>query len=658
MRTILSAVRRPAVPVLLVLLAGCAHGGRASRVETPPGAAPAGAPATTASAAAPEYTIEEFLGTTSIRGASFSPNGGAILFSSNQTGVFNVFTVPTGGGEPAQLTRSTDDAITAESYFPADERFLYSSDRGGNELTHLFVREPDGSVRDLTPGEKLKADFLGWARDDRSFFVTTNERDERFFDLYEYRTDGYARTLVYRNDAGYEYGDVSPDRRHLALYKSRTTNDSDAFLHNLETGETRNISAHKGDQQNRPARFTPDGRGLFLVSDEGNEFAWLARYDLATGRREVVVKPDWDVVYADLSKRGRYLVAGINNDARTEVRLFEAASLRPVPLPGLPRGAIRAVTFSNDETRLAFHASDSRSPRDLYVIDLGRAEEPRRLTRNLNARIDARHLVDAQVVRFPSYDGLRIPGILYRPHGAAAERRAPAIVKVHGGPGGQAQIEYSGLSQYLVNHGYAVFDINNRGSSGYGKAFFALDDRRHGEADLGDVVEARKMLAAAGWVDPGRIAILGGSYGGYMVLAALAFRPGEFAAGVDLFGVANWVRTLESIPPYWESFREALYAELGDPKTDSDRLARISPLFHAAGIRAPLIVLQGANDPRVLQAESDDIVNAVRANGVPVEYIVFPDEGHGFQKKENELVGYRAILAFLDRHLRGTPAGG
>jgi dipeptidyl aminopeptidase/acylaminoacyl peptidase len=264
--------------------------------------------------------------------------------------------------------------------------------------------------------------------------------------------------------------------------------------------------------------------------------------------------------------------------------------------------------------------------------------------------------VDAEVVRFKSYDGVTVPGLLYRPHGATAGRRVPALVMVHGGPGGQARITYKGMLQYLVNHGYAVYDINNRGSSGYGKTFYAMDDRRHGEADLGDVVASKRMLAATGYVDPDRIGIIGGSYGGYMVLAALAFKPEEFSVGVDIFGVANWLRTLENIPPWWESFREALYTEMGDPKTDRERLTRISPLFHAANIRRPLIVLQGANDPRVLKVESDEIVAAVRKNGVPVEYVVFPDEGHGFLKKENELRGYRAILDFLDTHLKGAGA--
>jgi dipeptidyl aminopeptidase/acylaminoacyl peptidase len=250
--------------------------------------------------------------------------------------------------------------------------------------------------------------------------------------------------------------------------------------------------------------------------------------------------------------------------------------------------------------------------------------------------------------------GLDIPGLLYTPHQATPQTRAPALVMVHGGPGSQAVFGYSPLTQTLVNHGYVVLDINNRGSSGYGKTFYAMDDRRHGDADLRDVVASKAMLSATGYVNPDRIGVIGGSYGGYMVLAALTLQPDAFRAGVDLFGISNWVRTLENTPPWWGSFREALYAEMGDPKTDSERLRRISPLFNAEKIRVPLMVLQGANDPRVLKVESDEIVAAAKKNGVPVEYIVFPDEGHGFRKKENEIQGYTAVIRFLDEHLKSA----
>jgi dipeptidyl aminopeptidase/acylaminoacyl peptidase len=202
-----------------------------------------------------------------------------------------------------------------------------------------------------------------------------------------------------------------------------------------------------------------------------------------------------------------------------------------------------------------------------------------------------------------------------------------------------------------VNHGYAILAANNRGSSGYGKRFFHLDDRRHGEVDLDDIVYGKRYLANLDWVDAERIGVIGGSYGGYLTVAALAFRPDEFEVGVDIFGVTNWVRTLESIPAWWESGRRSLYAELGDPAEDGERLRRISPLFHAENIHKPLLVIQGSNDPRVLKVESDEIVGTARANEVPVEYLVFPDEGHGFSGKENRISASQAILSFLQRHL-------
>ncbi|HEX5758697.1 MAG TPA: S9 family peptidase [Thermoanaerobaculia bacterium] len=600
----------------------------------------------------PEYTIQQFLGTTTMSGSSFSPDGTKILVSSNQTGVFNAYAVPVDGGAAQPLTRSTADTILVRGYFPADERFVYESDQGGNELTHVYVRELDGTARDLTPGEKLKAFFVGYSRDDRTLFLQTNERDPKVFDLYEVSLDGYGRTLLYKNAQALDVGAISPDRRWLALTKPIGTSEVELYLHDRTSGETKKLGGGDGVSAN-PQEFTPDGKALLFTTDEGSEFQHLVRQDLATGARQEILRPDWDVTSATFSRDGRYLTVAINADARTEVRLFEAAALQPVALPKLPDADITSVNLSRDGRRLAFYADTSRSPRNLYVHDLGAGAAPRRLTQNLNPAIDPEHLVEGKVVRFRSYDGVEIPGILYLPHQARSGAKLPALVSVHGGPGDQSRLGYSGLTQFLANHGYVVYSINNRGSSGYGKTFYKMDDRKHGNADLDDCVASKKMLVATGAVDPQRIGIMGGSYGGYMVLAAMAFRPREFEVGVNLFGVANWLRTLESIPPWWESARQAIYKELGDPAVDQEYLRRISPLFHADKIERPLIVLQGANDPRVLKVESDEIVAAARKRGVPVEYVVFDDEGHGFVKKQNQEKAYTAILAFLDRHLKG-----
>ena len=366
------------------------------------------------------------------------------------------------------------------------------------------------------------------------------------------------------------------------------------------------------------------------------------------------MKINRDVQFTGFSFRGRYRVTGINEDARTTVRMVEDATGKTVRLPRLPAGEIRDLVIARGEDRMAFYLNGDRSPSDLWIVDLGKGTA-RQLSTNLSRQIDAEDLVDSAVSRFKSFDGLPIPGILYRPHQATAAAPAPAVLLVHGGPGDQARRGYNSLAQYLVNHGYVVLDINNRGSSGYGKSFFMADDRKHGREPLWDCVEARKWLATQPWVDGRQIGIMGGSYGGYMVLCALAFQPDEFRVGVDIFGVSNWIRTLEAIPPYWESVREALYAEIGDPVRDRAALEAASPLLHARNIRTPLLVIQGANDPRVIKPESDDVVAAVKANGVPVEYLVFDDEGHGFRKKKNQLSAYHSILLFLDRHLKGTP---
>jgi dipeptidyl aminopeptidase/acylaminoacyl peptidase len=602
-----------------------------------------------------QYTIEQFYATVGVRDASFSSDEKRILFSSNQTGVYNVYSVPVTGGTPTPLTSSTTDTTYAVSYFPSDDRVLYTRDQGGNELNHLYVRELDGKEKDLTPGEKLKASFDGWSGDRTAFWVETNERDPKFFDLYRYDARTYERKLVYKNDAGYEIGAISPDGKWVALLKPNTTSDSDIYLWSAASNEAKLITKHEGTADNTPQEFDPATGALYYLSNEGSEFARVRKYDTATGKSTDVEKPAWDPLFVRFSKNGRYRATGINDDGRTVIRVVDARSGREVSLPKLPSADITSVRFADSESRMAFYVNGDRSPSNLYVYDLG-AEKAVRLTDSLSKEIDPVDLVDSEVVRFKSFDGTVIPSIYYKPHQASAQDKVPALVWVHGGPGGQTRTGYSATIQYLVNHGYAVLGINNRGSSGYGKTFYVADDKKHGKEPLWDCVEGKKYLAGLPYVDGDRIGIIGGSYGGYMVLAALAYKPEEFAVGIDIFGVANWVRTIESIPKWWESFRIALYQEMGDPEKDREMLRAISPVFHADKIRRPLLVLQGANDPRVLKAESDDIVAAVKKNGVPVEYIVFPDEGHGFTKKKNQIEGYGAILRFLDKHLKGAPA--
>ncbi|HKP84028.1 MAG TPA: S9 family peptidase [Pyrinomonadaceae bacterium] len=599
-----------------------------------------------------EYTIEQFMNTVRIGGSSFSSDEKSILFHNNKTGIFNVYSVPVTGGAATQLTNSAKESTFAVSYFPSDARFIYTYDRGGNENSHLYLRELDGTERDLTPGDKVKANFHGWSRDRKSFFYSTNERDARFFDIYEMPIDSFKPSLVYKDETGYGLGAISDDKKFIAFQKSGgSAADSDIYLYNTATKELKNITTHTGDVANSPETFDINSRYLYYLTDTGSEFSYVARYDLATGKSEVVEKAPWDVSYTYFSENGKYRVTAVNEDARTRIKIYDTATGKLVSLPQLPNADITGVNISRSEKLMAFYLNGDRSPSNLYVYDFG-TKKATKLTDSLNPEINTADLVDSQVIRYKSFDGVEIPSILYKPKQASAQNKVPALVLVHGGPGGQTRVGYSALTQYLVNHGYVILGVNNRGSSGYGKTFFTSDDGKHGREPLWDCVEAKKYLASLGYVDEKKIGIAGGSYGGYMTLAALAFKPEEFAVGVDLFGVANWVRTLKSIPPYWESFRKSLYRELGDPEKDLENLKAISPLFHADKIVKPLIVLQGANDPRVIKPESDEIVENIKKRNGVVEYVLFDNEGHGFTKKANEIKAYKSILDFLDRYLK------
>jgi dipeptidyl aminopeptidase/acylaminoacyl peptidase len=599
-----------------------------------------------------QYTIEQFLTTTSISGSSFSHDDSQILFTSNKSGVFNLYTVAVTGGEPKQLTNFPKTTFSV-SYFPNDDRILFRQDEGGDENHHLYVRESDGAIKDLTPGTKFTAFFERWSKDHKSFFYKSNERDPKNFDVYQMDAGTYEKKLLYENKEAFDIGAISNDGRYITLVKTITTVDSDIYLFDSRKGETKHLTPHQGEVNHAPQDFDPQNKFLYYLTDAGSQFAYLERYELATGKKESVKKADWDIMYSYFSENGKYRVDAVNEDARTKIELVDQSTGKELALPELPLGDITSVTISDDEKLMAFYFNGDRSPSNLYVYNL-EDKKHRKLTDTQNPEINPEDLVDAQVIRYKSFDGMEIPSILVKPHQASAANKVPAIVWVHGGPGGQTRKGYSSLMQYLANHGYVILGVNNRGSSGYGKTFFAADDGKHGYEPLWDCVEAKKYLSSLDYVDPKRIGIFGGSYGGYMVLAALTLKPEEFAAGVDLFGISNWVRTLESIPPYWESFRKALYKEVGDPTKDKDKLLATSPLFHADKIVKPLIVLQGANDPRVLKHESDDIVNAIRSRKGVVEYLVFSDEGHGFTKKENQLKGYKAILDFLNKYLKAA----
>lgn len=605
------------------------------------------------------YTIEQFYENVNIGGGSFSPDDAKLLVSSNETGIYNVYEIDIASGTKKQLTNSTQESYYGQTYFPNDDRFIFTHDIGGNENYRLYMQNSEGQSKELTPQDSTRNSFWGWTRDEKAMFYSSNKRDPKYMDIYEMPIEDMQEEKpvsepFYQNNDGLDVGSISPNKRYLALTKALTSADGKMYLYDKQTDAKTDISEHEGDATYNPMFFSLDNKFLYYTTDENSNFVYLAKRNLETGEVEKVYEADWDVWYAYDSYNEKYRVIGINEDAKTNVKIFNQETGKEVALPTIEGGSISSVSISKSEKLARLTVSTSASPSNIYVYNF-ETGDLKKLTDTLNPDIDPNDLVEGEVVRYKSFDGVEIPAIYYQPKMASADNKVPALVWVHGGPGGQSRLSYFALVQYLVNHGYAILAVNNRGSSGYGKEFNHMDDKNHGDKDLKDCVAGKDFFASTGVVDMEKVGIIGGSYGGYMVMAALTYQPEAFDVGVNIFGVTNWLRTLKSIPPYWESQRKALYDELGDPFTeDSTRLYEISPVFHTDKVTKPLMVLQGAQDVRVLQVESDEIVEGVRANGVPVEYVVFEDEGHGFRKKENEIEGYGKIKTFLDEYLKGT----
>jgi dipeptidyl aminopeptidase/acylaminoacyl peptidase len=597
------------------------------------------------------YNAETFFNTVTFRGSDFSPSGKHVLLSSDESGIFNIYELDIKTGLKKQLTDNSDSTYSV-GYFPDDERVLFTKDKAGNELFHLYVREQNGEIKDLTPGDKTRAMMFGFSGDKTSFYVLTNERDMRFMDLYKYDAITYQRALLYKNEAGLNVQAISHNGRYLVLNKANSNKDSDLFLLDSTKPNEKPVLISNLDQDAvyTASAFSKDDSRLLYHTNAHGEYSQVWQYDLKTGTHSPYLSESWDIDRVYFSDSGRYRVHFVNEDSSTKLVATDLKTNNVLALPPLPDGNLLNVDFSQDEKQISFYLSSDTSPPNLYVWRFG-DKVAKQLTSSLNIKINEADLVSSTIERFDSFDGVEIPGVMYRPKKASVNNKVPAIIFVHGGPGGQSRRGYNPVIQHLVNHGYAVYAINNRGSSGYGKTFFHLDDKKHGQDDLQDLIWGKKYLQSLNWVQNDRIGIMGGSYGGYLTAAALTFTPEEFKVGINIFGVTNWVRTLNSIPPWWESYRKALYDEMGDPATDGARHRAISPLFHAKNIIKPLMVVQGANDPRVLQVESDELVEAVKANGTPVEYVLFEDEGHSFTKKKNRITASNAYLDFLKTYL-------
>ena len=602
----------------------------------------------------PPPTIEQFLEIRGQYGASIAPDGSRVAFLDRASGVPEVWVVPATGGSPAQLT-SFGERVESISWSPyRAEHMIIERDLLGTERNQLFLLDPaGGSPVRLTTDDQVVSGFGSFSPDGKTIAYRSNQRNAAYFDVYLLDlTTGESRLLLEQNGTN-AAGRFSPDGTKLLVTRTYGPDHNQLFVVDVATGAASALTAASPPARQSAAHWSADGKSIYLLTDRGRDVMTLARLDLAARELRFVRQDRMDAEALTISSDGRHLALVLNVDGLSELVLLdllagEAPELEPAP--PLPVGVILGLDWTPGGERLAVTLSSSRSPGTVYVWDRVRRELTQ-VTAPFLGGVPPAVFVDPTVVRYPSFDGRTISGILYLPARAAGAPPPPCLVIAHGGPTGQSRPGFSLLSQLFVTRGCAVFMPNVRGSSGFGREFRRLDDRERREDSVADLVGGVTWLAGRGEIDSTRVAIYGSSYGGYMVLAALTLYPERFAAGVDQVGIANFVTFLEQTAPYRRENREAEYGSLA---ADRKLLEQLSPIHRVDRIRAPLLVLHGANDPRVPVAEAEQIVAALQARGQPVEFLRLDDEGHGVAQQENRREVYGVVARFLATHL-GLP---
>jgi dipeptidyl aminopeptidase/acylaminoacyl peptidase len=612
------------------------------------------------------YSIEQLFATRVVGGADWSPDGDSIVFVTNLSGRSNLWTVPASGGWPVQLTIS-EQRQASPTWSPDGQWIAFQSDHDADEQWDLFVVNPNqGAVVNLTNTPEISEESPVWSPDSRLLACAVKPRRSPNYEIA--LVDVAARVLrpLTRNTpADWSLHPVAfvPGGRWLLASRSHATGkNSDAVLVDLATGATRVLTAHEGEQQWSPSDVSSDGARVLLTSNAKNGFDNVALLDLETALAALahpgapppvtwITGERWEASAGAFSPDGRRLVYSVNADGNGELYSFQPSSGRHERLEvgaGYATLSGARSPFSPEGARLLFKRSAPAAPGELGVYDLD-APAAKQITRNFEGGVDAGDMIEPYLVRYPSRDGLTVSAFLYVPWNLARDNSNPAIVWVHGGPTAQSLNDFNRNIQFFANHGYIVLAPNYRGSTGYGKDFMDANRYDMGGGDLADVLAGAELLKRTGFVDPKRIAIGGGSFGGYLTMMGVTRAAEVWAAGVAMFPFVNWFTELEHEDPL---LRQYDLATMGDPVKDADRYRDRSPAFFLDRICAPLMLVAGANDPRCPASESQQVADAMKQRGTPCEFVLLPDEGHGFAKRENLFATMKRIVEFLDGALR------
>jgi dipeptidyl aminopeptidase/acylaminoacyl peptidase len=582
-------------------------------------------------------------------GPSFSPDGKRIAFVSNLTGVPQIFTVSSAGGWPDQVT-AFEDPVGSVSWSPDGSWLAFSLAPGGGMNQQVYLVRPDGSgARRLTDGGKETNQLGPWTKDGRLLAMGSNRRDGAAIDAYLYDIRSGTLRLSAENRGVGGFSDLTRDGKRALLSRVVSRGDNNLYLVDLAASKETLLTPHEGPGS-FGGSFSRDGRTVYLASNKDRDREVFARTRLredgGPGPIEMLSeRADAELADFEIEDSGVKVALLWNVAGRSEIEIRDLKTFQTLARPKLPAEIAGGLAFSRDGRLLAMTLSGAATPADVWVLDLSTGRL-RQVTHSAHAGVDLRKLVRPELLRFPAHDGLELSGWLYRPAGAPPY---PMVLSFHGGPEGQERPGFNSTYQALLANGIAVFAPNVRGSSGFGKTFVNLDNgalRKNGVKDIESCVEA---VVKAGAADPGRLGIMGGSYGGYMVMAGLTEYPKTFAAGADLFGVVNFETFFKHTEPWMAAISKIEY---GDPEKEAGMLRDLSPIHKVDRVTAPTIVLHGANDTNVPVIEAEQVVESLKKRGVPVQYVLFPDEGHGFRKTPNRIRAAVAIVEWFAKYLK------
>lgn len=597
-----------------------------------------------------EYKVSQFFAIRVIYGSSVSPDGKTIAYITNTNGMPNIWTVPVNGGWANQITLE-DNAVFSLHYSPKKNQLLFSSDMQGDENHQLYmISDKGGEVTSLTPGHAgSQIAFCRFNKKGTKILFCSNKRDKRFFDTYTLELDTLKETCIAEYDDIYPLTavDWSNDEKFILYNRYYNNSNHDLLLYNTSTGKLTNFTEHSGSMKNFVASFSKKADKVYFLTDYNREFLGLAFYDVKTGKIDWSQVENWDITNYAFSNSEKMLLYAVNENGTTKLKLKNQKSGKIRTLK-LPKGNCSSFEFTKDDKKLVLIYDTPQNPNDIYVYDL-KTDKLKQITYSMIGGIPKNDFIIPQTVKYKSFDGLEINALLFIPKGFKKDGSNPAVVWPHGGPEWQEKILFNKYFQIMANRGYVVIAPNFRGSTGYGKTFQGKIYKDWGGAEFKDVLGAYDYLLDTGYVDRNKIAVVGGSFGGFMTLTCVTKAPERWKCAVDIFGPSNLITFCNSVPEHW---KPGVVELVGDVEKDKDFLMERSPINYIERITAPLLIIQGKNDPRVVQAESDQIAEKLREQNKEVEYHVLSDEGHGFSKVSNQIMVWNNICSFLDKHLK------